>query len=317
MAVDSPNRSAAHWSQYWATGALTSLPQDFAFNYDGEVRAFWHEQFETLPESGRMLDICTGNGPIALLAAGWAAQHKRAIDITAVDAAVVHPEQIASRRPAEAGLIQTIRFLGETSVEALPFEAESFDLVTSQYGLEYCRIDAAAQELSRVLRPGGRLAILAHEASSDLLETMRAEQREYRALDELRVLRVLRSWVNGQLAEPDLQPRLQRIQRRLYQYYRETQSPLVGQVGQSVTSLLAMSLGELRANREAVAGFLERLEAGRDRLEDMLRVNDRIAQDPNWCRPLDDAGLKRLETRAMVYRGQHPMGRCFIWQRPD
>lgn len=316
MAVDTPPRSAAHWSEYWASGALTSLPQDFAFNYDGEVRDFWHEQFKALPEPGRMLDICTGNGPIALLAAAWARENDRTVDITAVDAAVIRPGEIARRRPELAGLIEAIDFRGQTGVESLPFDDASFDVITSQYGLEYARLDAAAAELARVLAPAGRLAVLAHEASSDMIATMAVEQRDYQALESVKFFRVLRSWVGGQLAEPDLQRRLGRIQQRLRESYRQSGSPLLGQVMQSLASLLQMSPSQLRDNREAVSGFLDRMQAGRDRLEDMLRVNRRIDQDPDWHRPLADAGLELIDTREIVYRGEHPMGRCFTWRRP-
>jgi ubiquinone/menaquinone biosynthesis C-methylase UbiE len=315
MVVDTPSRSAAHWSDYWSSGALTSLPQDFAFNYDGEVQAFWQKQFEALPQEAAMLDICTGNGPIALLAAGWAEERQRELAITAVDAARIRPEAIGRRQPAVASLLASIRFLGETPVENLPFDDGAFDLVTSQYGLEYCRLDAAAREIARVLRPGGRLAMLTHEASSEVIATMTAEKRDYDALESVRFFRVLRSWVGGQLAEPDLLSRLKRIQPRLQEHFRRTRSPLLGQVMQSIGSLLTMSMADLRDNREAVRGFLGRMEAGRDRLEDMLRVNRRIKDDPDWHRPLAEAGLQCLDSHAMVYRGQHPMGQCLIWQR--
>lgn len=315
MPADTSTPSAAHWSEYWASGALTSLPQDFSFNYDGEVERFWREQFETVPSGGRILDICTGNGPIALLAARWARETDLRIDVTAVDAARIRPDRIAQRSPADAESLAAIRFLGETPVEALPFEEGSFDLVTSQYGLEYCRLDEAAAQVARVLTPGGRLVMVCHAPSSEMIETMAEEQRDYQALESARFFGVFRSWVGGQLSEPDLQQRLARVQRQLSEAYRRSRSPLLGQVIQSVGSLLDMNLGELRKNKSAVSGFLGRMEAGRDRLADMLRVNRRIAEDPQWHRPLNDAGLQRLESRPLEYRG-HAMGQCHIWRRP-
>ena len=311
-----PDASAAHWSDYWATGALTSLPEDFAFNYDGEVADFWYEQFDALPASASLLDICTGNGPIALLAAGYARQANKSVDITAVDAAAIRPDEIARRRPDVAGLVEGIRFVGQTPVESLPFEDGSFDLITSQYGLEYCRLDLAAPELARVLRPGGRLVLLCHSASSEMIETMAVEQRDYQALASAKFFRVLRSWVGGQLGEADLPDRLKRIQRRLGQDYRQSGSALIAQVMQSVSSLQGMNPTELRENRPAVAGFLGRLEAGRDRLEDMLRVNRMIAGDADWDRPLAGAGLVRIDSRPLVYRQTHSMGQCHTWQKP-
>ena len=51
---------------------MTSLPQDFAANYDGEVAEFWQAAFAQVPPAGRMIDLCTGNGAIALLAVAYA-----------------------------------------------------------------------------------------------------------------------------------------------------------------------------------------------------------------------------------------------------
>ena len=75
-----------HWSDYWSRGSLTSLPQDFAANYDGEVAEFWQGAFSGLDDTGRMIDLCTGNGAIALLAAEYFASEKPDIEIVAVDA---------------------------------------------------------------------------------------------------------------------------------------------------------------------------------------------------------------------------------------
>lgn len=45
--------------------------------------------------------------------------------------------------------------------EALPFDDASFDVVTSQFGLVYFDRPRALREMTRVLKPGGRLAVAA------------------------------------------------------------------------------------------------------------------------------------------------------------
>ena len=64
--------SLAQWSDYWAAGNLTSLPSDFAHNYDGEIKAFWFKIFDDLPDKSAILDVCTGNGAVAYLALDFA-----------------------------------------------------------------------------------------------------------------------------------------------------------------------------------------------------------------------------------------------------
>ncbi|HEY9119557.1 MAG TPA: hypothetical protein VIN33_07345, partial [Marinobacter sp.] len=53
---------------YWRQGHLTSLPCGFSLNYDGEFLQFWHQQFALLGAGACVLDVCSGNGSIALLA---------------------------------------------------------------------------------------------------------------------------------------------------------------------------------------------------------------------------------------------------------
>ncbi len=307
----------SQWSQYWAGGALTSLPQDFTGNYDGEVAAFWHERFAETPSSAHLLDLCTGNGPIALLAAEWGQQHAHRLGITAVDAARPQPDRVSGLSSSQRGLLQTIRFLGETPVESLPFEDESFDLVCSQYGIEYCDLEAAADQVARVLRPGGVLAIVSHEADSAMMQTMRDELAAYDALESTRLPKLMRSWGRGQLGDREFVSAGQQALRAL-QAARDasSRSPLVQQVGQAVAGLLQLQPAVMRQQADAVAHYADQLRAGRARLDDMLRVNRRIAEDPAWHAPFERAGLTLRFARPLVYADQHPMGRCLVWDKP-
>ncbi|HEY9540752.1 MAG TPA: hypothetical protein VIR05_03840, partial [Luteimonas sp.] len=52
-----------------------------------------------------------------------------------------------------------------------------FDLVTSQYGIEYCDDVRTTPEVARVLAPDGRVALLLHHADSRLAQVAREELR--------------------------------------------------------------------------------------------------------------------------------------------
>lgn len=92
------------------------------------------------------LDVATGNGNVALLAAARGTV-STGLDLTA------EFFSDARRRAAERHL--SVEFL-EGDVEMLPFADAEFDIVTSTYGVQFTpRHDRAAAEIARVCRPGG------------------------------------------------------------------------------------------------------------------------------------------------------------------
>ncbi|MBL8529299.1 MAG: class I SAM-dependent methyltransferase [Burkholderiales bacterium] len=97
-----------------------------------------------------VLDVAAGNGNATLAAA------RRFADVTSID--YVSALLDKGRRRAEAeGL--NVRF-EVADVEALPFDAASFDIVLSTFGVMFAPDQArAARELLRVVRPGGRIGM--------------------------------------------------------------------------------------------------------------------------------------------------------------
>jgi len=310
-----PSFQFGHWSQYWAGGALTSLPDDFRENYDGEVAAFWHAQFDRLPEQADILDVCTGNGAVALLAAQWALDHDRPDwRVTAVDAAHVDPAVIARHWPAQAQALAQVSFIPDTPLERLDLPAASVDLVSSQYGLEYCDMALAVPRLAAVLKPDGRLAMLAHAMSSAMVETMEAERRDYAVIEALGFLQLLKRWSSGLLDANAIRSGLQMTGRELSRD-PGARSPLVAQVLQACRTLIPLSPGQLLAQKKNAGLYLEQLKAGQLRSEDMLRVNRQIGQSDDWLERFESAGLELLESREMRYQGDYHVGTARVWRK--
>jgi 2-polyprenyl-6-hydroxyphenyl methylase / 3-demethylubiquinone-9 3-methyltransferase len=96
----------------------------------------------------RVLDLCCGGG---LLAEPVAREGGR---VTGIDISA-NALQVARRHAAESGLeIGYVR----SPAELLPFAAESFDLALAFDALEHVDdLPETIQQVSRVLRPGGRL----------------------------------------------------------------------------------------------------------------------------------------------------------------
>jgi len=98
----------------------------------------------------RVLDVATGTGHVALAAA------RRSAESVGIDYV---PEllEIARRRAEAEDLVVE---LAEADAEHLPYEDASFDVVMSAIGVMFAADhDAAARELVRVTRSGGRIGI--------------------------------------------------------------------------------------------------------------------------------------------------------------
>jgi SAM-dependent methyltransferase len=122
-------------------------------DYELLARAFApvHERLVSAlePQPGeRWLDLATGTGEVALRAARAGTQ------VTALDIS----EPLLEQARAKPGGNEVDWVLGD--VQRLPFDAASFDVVTSAFGVIFGPdAEAVAAELGRVCRPGGRLGL--------------------------------------------------------------------------------------------------------------------------------------------------------------
>lgn len=149
MPADTPSK-ASSWSRYWETaaGAAGCLPGTPA-PVSAAIEGAWRQFFQSLDSGSRILDLGTGGFAVPRL--GCAVRPD--LNFVGVDYAQALP-------PAPEG----VEARAGVSLEALPFEAGSFDAVTSQFAIEYADRDKAVAEVSRILKPGGRMMIIAHHS---------------------------------------------------------------------------------------------------------------------------------------------------------
>ena len=170
MTSDSLSARTAAWAGYWATGTLHSCPGSYAGNYDGAIGAFWERGLAGLMPGTRLLDVATGNGALPLRVLQ---QYGDAVEIHAIDLAQPSPGWY------QAGLHPNVHLHGGIDMAATGFADAGFDVVCSQYGIEYGARPQALDEALRVLRPDGRLLLVLHHAGSELAEVARAESGVY------------------------------------------------------------------------------------------------------------------------------------------
>jgi SAM-dependent methyltransferase len=103
-----------------------------------------------VPQGASLLDVACGSGQLALIAA------RRGVQATGVDIAANSILAARERARAEGLPAQ----FDEGDAEALPYADDSFDVVASIFGAMFApRPDLVAQELVRVCRPGGTIAM--------------------------------------------------------------------------------------------------------------------------------------------------------------
>ena len=125
------------------------------------VEAFWRDVFRTARPGSRVLELGCGSGDVSV----WAAEARRGLRVVASD---VHDNPEGVRQHPD------VTFVGGVGAEALPFPPSAFDLVISNFAIEYAEDRGTAiGELARVLRPGGGAALVLHSDDSVLTATSR------------------------------------------------------------------------------------------------------------------------------------------------
>ncbi len=155
--------NTAHWDQFWQQGETTCCDDAHSPGHAQAIAKAWTSLFESAPAGSTVLDLCTGNGSVLAIAAAVSNIESG----LGVDSARTSPS-------LEPGF----EFL-RASVTDLPLDDRRFDIVTSQFGIEYTPIETSMAEVARVLKPSGRSVFVVHAADGVTAEGAR------RQLDDL------------------------------------------------------------------------------------------------------------------------------------
>lgn len=137
------------WSEYWEReGTQGEVFVSIRGERHPALAEHWRAFFADVDAGSSVLDIASGAGSIF---ASLPDEH--GFDLYASDIAATALNQLSARIANVTTVV--------SSADSLPFADRTFDVVVSQFGIEYAGIEAFA-EAARVVAGGGQLAVLAH-----------------------------------------------------------------------------------------------------------------------------------------------------------
>ncbi len=156
--TDPRTEDAAHWQSYWrqqqagGAGAVTSLDQNRVFAADWD--AFFLK--ESADRAGhRIIDLGCGAGLVLARAKAVPAFNENAllVGLDYAEAAARQTSNLAGPGSATTGVA--------AAITAAPFKDQVFDIIVSQFGLEYAGM-SAFEEAGRLLAPQGVMRAIIH-----------------------------------------------------------------------------------------------------------------------------------------------------------
>ncbi len=166
--IPSQNQEAGAWKQFW-TGRADGQEHQFR---DDRAASVLHGHWGRVLDdafSGKtqisLIDLACGEGEVLGLA-GLAAQKASGLAVHAV-AADIAKDAVGLASSRQTAFIPHALVADSAS---LPIADMSFDLVLSQYGLEYAGPEAVL-EAGRIVAPGGRLHALLHCAGGAVAQS--------------------------------------------------------------------------------------------------------------------------------------------------
>lgn len=154
--------SCNDWSVYWSQGHKTSFGNMFSDCYEGKLQQAWQSVFNTIDNNQKVLDLCTGNASLLRLAEKDMVNFSK-VFYTGVDYASIATNDSFSE-------LNNIELLFKVNIEQLPLADNSFDVVISNFGIEYSDLSKSLAEVSRLLSAQGNAIFICHFYDSVLIK---------------------------------------------------------------------------------------------------------------------------------------------------
>ena len=280
------------WQHFWShAGATRCVPDSQpALSLTSSC---WREFARNVASGGRVLDLGTGRGYVL---------HE--IGAERSDLVLVGVDAVRSLPLQHTGLHLRLG----VSIEALPFADDEFDALCSQFGFEYSDVEAAAPEVARVLRPGGKLRFLIHHAQGIVVrQSARRKAALEWALDESGILEKAAELVGS----------VESLSRATAATWREataharaqSRDPVAGEVAAAVRQLVLA--GEEQWTLRFGRPLASLVHQARNELTILAAIERAAMDDPRIQRLLallGSAGLETTQPRVLTLESDTPFG---------
>lgn len=254
-----------------------------------------------------MIDLATGNGAVVEVALGTSGIES--LSVTCVDVSPAAIENVERRFPGVSGVV--------ADALSIPLEGDSFELATSQFGVEYAGVDAI-YEGARLLAPGGQLAMLLHIEDGSIFKECDDSLNAIRRLGDTQFIpyaaelfRTGFAAVSGADRVPydnagrQLAPAIQEVESIMDKYGEhvagDTIARLYDDVGRIHSALP-------RYDRDEVLSWLEKmngeLDAFAERMSSMIDAAMHKDAFAEVCRRLGEGGFTMQRAEPLLPHGQ-------------
>ena len=151
-----PSDHTQDWNNYWQGRSAKQTGNALlgvGIENNEVLTAFWQDIFTAMPAETKIIDFACGAGSVLMQA-----QSAGLSNLTGLDVSQNAIDMLKSKMPSVEG---HVGYVDNTS-----FDASSFDLVVSQFGVEYAGSSAnivqAIKEMTRLLRPEGKIVLVTH-----------------------------------------------------------------------------------------------------------------------------------------------------------
>jgi len=280
---------ASAWTLYWSNNTPQSCIAAQRESDAEEINAIWRSFVAGLKNDAKILDLATGNGavPSAML------RDRQSYSITGVDRADIAPLKYLD----DPGHLRQVEFVGGIDVGKLPMPDQSYDALSSQFGIEYGDLAAIALEISRVLKPGGHCQFLMHHRDSAIVSpnALLIEELEH-CLQDGGLIETLLNFLKGTCSSSELDQKGQQ--------YLETEGRKTRQISGQLFEGIGITLKAADNNMEdasRIAGnMITRLKAEHARLVQMENASLNDEEIQQFKRQLANRGMAISEPRPMT-----------------